>query len=571
MQDVRENWLKMPPRTRNIIKVIAAGTVAITLIAVIALNLSKNKDYGTLFTGLNAGEAQEVASLLQDEGIDYRYNGDGTIRVPAGQEDQARANLLSKGYPKSGFTYDMYLNNSGLMTTESDKKRVSLYELQERLGATIRVFDGVQDAKVTIAEGQEQTYALEDGVQQSASASAVITMKTGRAVTPDKAKAVKQLIAQAVRGMNFTNVAVFDAATMMEVGTQEEEGSKTGSATDMTSLTTLVESNIAGNVRRVLEQLYGQGNVAVSVKGTLNMQRLIQESTQYSVPDKIDEQDKAGLLQREETSGESTTGANQTAGGVVGADANADTPRYTNNNGTEQIQENYTNGSAAREWLFNSLKEQREIDPGVLENTTVGVVINTADNQTVAERDLVNLVANSAGIPVDTAAQKITVIRAPKLADSVPAGQSNAAEATSLLPIYIALGAGGLLILLLVILLLLQRRKTRMAELAATAEEGFLPDDQLLEEGAEAGGEEITRESLAGSAAQLEEDAVEEEFNRSEEILNLRMQRSLRLKQNIAEFVDQNPQIAAKLIQSWLRGDSEEDGNGGNRKSNRKK
>ena len=570
MQDVRENWLKMPPRTRNIIKVIAAGTVAITLIAVIALNLSKNKDYGTLFTGLNAGEAQEVASLLQDEGIDYRYNGDGTIRVPAGQEDQARANLLSKGYPKSGFTYDMYLNNSGLMTTESDKKRVSLYELQERLGATIRVFDGVQDAKVTIAEGEGQKYALEDGVQQSASASAVITMKTGSTLTPDKAKAVKQLIAQAVRGMNFTNVSVFDAATMMEVGTQEE-GSETGSAMDMTSLTTLVESNIAGNVRRVLEQLYGQGNVAVSVKGTLNMQRLIQESTQYSVPDKIDEQDKTGLLQREETSGESTTGANQAAGGVVGADANADTPRYTNNNGTEQIQENYTNGSAAREWLFNILKEQREIDPGVLENTTVGVVINTADNQTVAERDLVNLVANSAGIPVDTAAQKITVIRAPKLADSVPAGQNDAAQATSLLPIYIALGAGGLLILLLVILLLLQRRKTRMAELAATAEEGFLPDDQLLEEGAEAGGEEITRESLAGSAAQLEEDAVEDEFNRSEEILNLRMQRSLRLKQNIAEFVDQNPQIAAKLIQSWLRGDSEEDGNGGNRKSNRKK
>ena len=570
MQDVRENWLKMPPRTRNIIKVIAAGTVAITLIAVIALNLSKNKDYGTLFTGLNAGEAQEVASLLQDEGIDYRYNGDGTIRVPAGQEDQARANLLSKGYPKSGFTYDMYLNNSGLMTTESDKKRVSLYELQERLGATIRVFDGVQDAKVTIAEGEGQKYALEDGVQQSASASAVITMKTGSTLTPDKAKAVKQLIAQAVRGMNFTNVSVFDAATMMEVGTQEE-GSETGSAMDMTSLTTLVESNIAGNVRRVLEQLYGQGNVAVSVKGTLNMQRLIQESTQYSVPDKIDEQDKTGLLQREETSGESTTGANQAVGGVVGADANADTPRYTNNNGTEQIQENYTNGSAAREWLFNSLKEQREIDPGVLENTTVGVVINTADNQTVAERDLVNLVANSAGIPVDTAAQKITVIRAPKLADSVPAGQNDAAQATSLLPIYIALGAGGLLILLLVILLLLQRRKTRMAELAATAEEGFLPDDQLLEEGAEAGGEEITRESLAGSAAQLEEDAVEDEFNRSEEILNLRMQRSLRLKQNIAEFVDQNPQIAAKLIQSWLRGDSEEDGNGGNRKSNRKK
>ncbi|MCC8028159.1 MAG: flagellar M-ring protein FliF [Clostridium sp.] len=569
MQDLRESWLKMPSKTRNIVKVIAAGTVAITLIAVIILNLGKNKDFGTLFTGLNEGEAQEVAALLQDEGIEYRFNGDGTIRVPSGQEDRARANLLSKGYPKSGFTYDMYLNNSGLMTTESDKKRVSLYELQERLGATIRVFDGVQDAKVTIAEGEEQKYALEDGIQQSASASAVITMKTGHALTAEKAKAVKQLIAQAVRGMNFTSVSVFDAATMTEVGAQEEDGSKTGAAADMTSLTSLVEGNIAGNVRRVLEQLYGQGNVAVSVKGTLNMERLIQESTQYNVPEKIDEQDKSGLLQREETSGESTTGANQTGGGVVGADANADTPRYTNDNGAGQVVENYANGAAAREWLFNSLKEQREIDPGVLENTTVGVVINTDDTQTVAQQDLVNLVANSAGIPVDTALQKITIIRAPKAAATVPAGPAPVTEETIPLPIYIALGAGGLLVLMLIILLLLQRRKFRRAQLEVVSEEGFLPGDPLLEEGGEGG--EMAEGGLPGGAQGGGIDAAEDEFNKSEEILNLRMQRSLKLKQNIAEFVDQNPQIAAKLIQSWLRGDSEEEDNGGNRSSNRKK
>ena len=48
------------------------------------------------------------------------------------------------------------------------------------------------------------------------------------------------------------------------------------------------------------------------------------------------------------------------------------------------------------------------------------------------------------------------------------------------------------------------------------------------------------------------------EMEQNEEILNLRMQHSLRLKQNIGEFIEQNPQIAAKLVQSWLRG--EEDG-----------
>ena len=54
----------------------------------------------------------------------------------------------------------------------------------------------------------------------------------------------------------------------------------------------------------------------------------------------------------------------------------------------------------------------------------------------------------------------------------------------------------------------------------------------------------------------------EDEFTKNEEILNLRMQRSMRLKQNIGDFVDQNPQIAAKLIQGWLRGE-EGDSSGG--------
>ena len=42
------------------------------------------------------------------------------------------------------------------------------------------------------------------------------------------------------------------------------------------------------------------------------------------------------------------------------------------------------------------------------------------------------------------------------------------------------------------------------------------------------------------------------------------MQRRLILKQNISEFVDQNTQIAAKLVQTWLRG--EDDGGTGKKK-----
>ena len=269
MQNLKE-------QTRTIIKAIAGGTVAIALIAILALNLlGNNSNYSTLFTGLSQEEAQQVVSLLQDEGIEYRYNtANGAIRVPEATVEQTRVNLLSKGYPKSGFAYDMYLDNTGLMTTESDKQLITRFDLQDRLGATIRVFDGVRDAKVTITEGSEPLYAWDDQSAADASASVMITMENGSTLTADKAQAVKTLVSHAVKGMNFTNVAVFDAATMLEVG---GDSGGSGTTSDLTSLTSLVESNIAANVRRVLEQLYGQGNVAVSVKGTLNMERLMKK------------------------------------------------------------------------------------------------------------------------------------------------------------------------------------------------------------------------------------------------------------------------------------------------------
>ena len=555
MQRLKEHWQNLSDKSRKMLMAIAGGTAAIAIIAVLVLKLGTNTDYSTLFTGLIQEEAQEVVALLQEEGVDYRFNDkDGAIRVPAVKADQTRAELLSKGYPKSGFTYDMYRNNAGLMTTESDKKQYTLYDLQDRLGAQIRLFEGVQDAKVTIAEAAEQKYALQDNTNTDASASVVVTMEAGQSLNDSKAAAIKNLIARSVRGLNFTNVAVFDADTMMEVGGSAAGEDAFGSAKDLTALTSLIENNISVNVRRVLEKLYGPGNVAVSVKGTLNMERLIQENTQYSTPEKINEQDKTGLLNREDTVNENSAASDQGAGGVAGADANADTPRYTNQDNTQAIADSYSNSSATREWLYNSVKEQRQVDPGVLENATVGIVINTDDTTTVTNNQLINLVADSAGIPRDLANQSITIVRAPSqetVPVITPPEQPQTKEDGLPLPIVIAMIAGGILILLLLLLLLMEkRRRRRKADEYVDA-----PNMYVVEEEARAPETEAPPVNVLNTEAGLQMQAENAEMERNEEILNLRMQHSLKLKQNIGEFVDQNPQIAAKLVQSWLRGE----------------
>ena len=555
MQKLKEHWQNLSDKSRKMLMAIAGGTAAIAIIAVLVLKLGTNTDYSTLFTGLNQEEAQEVVALLQEEGVDYRFNDkDGAIRVPAVKADQTRAELLSKGYPKSGFTYDMYRNNAGLMTTESDKKPYTLYDLQDRLGAQIRLFEGVQDAKVTIAEAAEQKYALQDNTNTDASASVVVTMEAGQSLNDSKAAAIKNLIARSVRGLNFTNVAVFDADTMMEVGGSAGGEDAFGSAKDLTALTSLIENNISVNVRRVLEKLYGSGNVAVSVKGTLNMERLIQENTQYSTPEKINEQDKTGLLNREDTINENSAASDQGAGGVAGADANADTPRYTNQDNTQAIADSYSNSSATREWLYNSVKEQRQVDPGVLENATVGIVINTDDTTTVTNNQLINLVADSAGIPRDLANQSITIVRAPSqeaVPVITPPEQPQTKDDGLPLPIVIAMIAGGILILLLLLLLLMEKRRRRRK----ADEYVDSPNMYAVEEEARAPETEAPPVNVLNTEAGLQMQAENAEMERNEEILNLRMQHSLKLKQNIGEFVDQNPQIAAKLVQSWLRGE----------------
>ena len=363
-------------------------------------------------------------------------------------------------------------------------------------------------------------------------------MEEGQSLSEKNAEAIKNLIARSVKGMNFTNVSVFDAGTMEEVAADAGD-SASGSGTSMANLTTTVENNIANNIKRVLGKIYGGENLAVSVKGTLNMAKLIQENTQYTVPEKTEATDKRGLLSNEEVAGENAGNSGENAAGVAGADANADTPRYTTQNGTAQTTDNYSNSSATREWLYNVLKEQKEIAPGVLEDASVAIVINTDDNS-IPESDLINLVADAAGIKRDEAADKITILRSlNKTAVQQTTEEKKPAEEPKTLlnqfPLWALIGAAVsafLLILILLILILRGRKKKKLKKLAQ---------------------EEMENAAALSIEQPTDEITPVEEVDEDELTAEGKMAHGMKLKKSIGEFTDQNPQVVAKLIQSWMR------------------
>ena len=538
MQKLKEMWQNLSQKSKKLLAIIASSTLLVIVVAIFLIARGHKTEYQTLFTSLSQSEAQQVVSLLQEQNVPYLYDGkSGSLKVPAQSVDTLRAQLLSKGYPKSGFTYNMYIGNSGLMTTESDKKQYTLYDLQDRLGATVRLFEGVRDAKVTIAEGTEQNYALESDEPIEASASVVVTMEEGKSLGEKNAEAIKNLVARSVKGMNFTKVSVFDAGTMEEVGKDaDEEGG--GSATSITNLTATVENNIATNIKRVLAKIYGMENLAVSVKGTLNMAKLIQENTQYSVPEKMEANDKTGLLHNEEVAGENAGSSGENAAGVAGADANADTPRYTTQNGNNNANDGYANSSATREWLYNVLKEQKEISPGVLEDATVAVVINT-DDTSIPERDLINLVADASGITREEAGDKITILRSLNKTNvqKTEEEKTDTEKQTVLsrFPLWALIGAAvsAFLLLLILILLILRAKKRKKLKM-------------LMEE--EKANQEALSVKPSDEIAPIDDTPDEYELNAEG-----RMIHGMKLKKSIGEFADQNPQVVAKLIQSWMR------------------
>ena len=337
--------------------------------------------------------------------------------------------------------------------------------------------------------------------------------------------------------MNFTKVSVFDAGTMEEVGKDaDEEGG--GSATSITNLTATVENNIATNIKRVLAKIYGMENLAVSVKGTLNMAKLIQENTQYSVPEKMEASDKTGLLHNEEVAGENAGSSGENAAGVAGADANADTPRYTTQNGNNSANDGYANSSATREWLYNVLKEQKEISPGVLEDATVAVVINT-DDTSIPERDLINLVADASGISREEAGDKITILRSLNKTNvqKTEEEKTDTEKQTVLsrFPLWALIGAAvsAFLLLLILILLILRAKKRKKLRM-------------LMEE--EKANQEALSVKPSDEIAPIDDTPDEYELNAEG-----RMIHGMKLKKSIGEFADQNPQVVAKLIQSWMR------------------
>lgn len=508
MDKIKEFIGKLDVKIKKAILVGAGGVLIFAIIVALALN---NKPYDILFSKVNEEEAQQIIGKLQEKDVAYQYK-EGDILVEKDLLEKTKADLVYEGYPKTGFTYDVFRENTSLMTTESDKQTYKVFELQNRIGATICLFDGVKDAKVTIALGEENKYALGEE-KKEASATATVITENGEPPTKEQAQAIQRLVSKSIPGMVFQNVSVFDGNGIEITNEEVDETTKAGKTN--AELVQVIERQIERNVLNVLVPIYGTGNVRVSPKATLNMEQLVRESIQYTTPDKIDGNDKGGIVQKEELSEDRES--SQDAQGIAGTESNADIPEYNADGQTNE--QGYLNTNKYREYLVNQIKEQGQISPGVLEDLTISVAINGKNLGELTQDQVRGLIGNASGMDVSNQEEKITVVSAPFFQDGLEQKEAKKESKVQTNIIWILIVGVGVLVVICLGLLVLKKKKKKKG--IKGEQETIIP-------------------------------VVSEKMD--EKVINLQNEKGMQLKRSIRDFAEQNPEISAQLLKTWLNG-----------------
>lgn len=521
---IKETVKNFSAKTKKIIVVGVAISVLLSVGIAVWLN---NRPYVTLFSGLSNEEASEIMGKLQEDGVDYKYeslSSGSTILVPESEGEKLKAELVYEGYPKSGFTYNVFTENVNLTSSESEKQYYERLSLQDRMGATISTFfPNIKEAKVTIAFGEEKKYVLDSENASKATASVAVTTKDGSDITTDDVKAIQRLVSRSIPQLEFESVAVI--CNGKDLSTTEEQSGINANQLKL-QVEDAIDTKIKNKILDILIPIYGEQHVKVSVKSEVDINKKIRELTNYTAEN---EDDNTGVKSSETVHQEVGKEGNGT-GGVPGTETNSDIPVYSAiaQDGTE----NYIVSDGTAEYLVDQIKEQEQVDAGDLKDLTIAVIVDEEDLDEGVRANLVSLVAKSAGISAADSEEKIELIGIPFKKDDAPLTDTidvPSKDQIMRLGIIGGIAIGALIILLIIILIIvkiIKKRKNKKNRNINIQQEPIIYNEPVPENNL---------------------DAVSD-------LINIKNERSMELKSKIREITEESPEISAQTLKSWLRG-----------------
>jgi len=211
--------------------------------------------YTTLYSGLKANEAQQLASHLAAKNIPYELSPDGgSLLVPADKLDSSRLETASQGLPRNArLGFELFDKPNWAGSDFSDKVNYQR-ALEGELERTLETLGEVEAVRVHLALPPESVYS---GPERDAKAAVMVKTRSGRLST-EAQRSIPQLVASAVDRLRPENVTVVDADSNAPLIHGDGGPGSTSGSNDM-------DRQLDAMLQRTLEPVVGADHVRTSV------------------------------------------------------------------------------------------------------------------------------------------------------------------------------------------------------------------------------------------------------------------------------------------------------------------
>ncbi len=312
-----QKFLKQHANVRTITIIVGILTL-LSITTFVIIKGSENRNYGVLYSHLSPDDAGSVLTVLQENKIPYRVEGDGSIiLIPKDKVYEVRLKLAAKGLPRGKVVGFELFEEPKLGITQFQENIEYLRALEGELTRTIKRVDAVRDAKVNIALPKESIFVREES---NPKASVIVELWPGREIRKEQVKAIVFLVSHAVPKLKPENVAVVDSSG--RVLSEMLEESETAESSEELQIRHEMERQIERKVQSMLARALGTDKVVVRASVEIETGKFEQQQEIYD-PDKVAVISERKIQEKEKN-------ISQQSQGIPGASSNVPPTTPTN-------------------------------------------------------------------------------------------------------------------------------------------------------------------------------------------------------------------------------------------------
>lgn len=531
-----------------------AGVLVALLVVFVAISGGEGK--ATLFSGLEESDAAAIVSSLSDEGIEFEIaDGGRTIRVPAEIVLEERLRLAQAGIPSGGTVGFEFFDEVSFTITDLTQRVNFQRALEGELVRTITSMDAVRTARVHLVLPRQSLFAEQ---QAPTTASVVLNVNPGRALSIEQVSGIRTLVAASVENLDAEGVVIIDSSGNV-LTLDLDAGDIFGVAVGASQLEVQRDFEIerAREIQRFVQSVVGPNKAAVSVRAEFNFDSTETFTETFTPTTAYDE----GIARSQQSVTETFTGpASQTPGGVPGVTTNlpggesAETGAESTDAASYARSETVTNFDITR-------SEQRVVSaPGTLSRLSISVFIDES-----IDAAAVDSIRSVLATQIDESRGDLLSVQ--QVAFDTTAAeealrQLEAAESQARLTQFITIGvvvivAGSMLFFLFRLTRAIRGAvvppKIEVPELAGVAEGLLLP------EGADPGARALLVEEMRARGEDRDLppgfDELDELPDLEQEELEQMLRERDRMRQRLTTIAKERPDEVVRLLETWLAQD----------------